>query len=172
MVVVYNFEYTYSIIISKYFNTLYIFRFVFMALMEYCLVNIVLGDTALPKPIPLPPPPEPPKPEKTFDYAPPKVQPILTLSDSQSVLLVYLSIVLAEWSTQPLQYRQLWRCTMGSASGYINSASFTHSARTAKTEINTRSAALKTCYLDRPILQGLLSILVYAAKQHLLDTIL
>ncbi|XP_037038790.1 glycine receptor subunit alpha-3 isoform X1 [Bradysia coprophila] len=46
--------------------------FVFMALMEYCLVNIVLGDTALPKPIPLPPPPEPPKPEKPFDYAPPK----------------------------------------------------------------------------------------------------
>lgn len=41
--------------------------------MEYCLVNIVLGDTALPKPIPPPPPPEPPKPEKTFDYAPPKV---------------------------------------------------------------------------------------------------
>lgn len=28
-----------------------------MALMEYCLVNIVLGDTALPKPIPLPPQP-------------------------------------------------------------------------------------------------------------------
>lgn len=44
-----------------------------MALMEYCLVNIVLGDTALPKPIPPPPPPEPPKPEKTLDYAPPKV---------------------------------------------------------------------------------------------------
>lgn len=58
-----------------------------MALMEYCLVNIVLGDTAIPKPTPPPPPPEPPQPEpapkqipeapkidKLFsDYAPPKV---------------------------------------------------------------------------------------------------
>lgn len=41
-----------------------------MALMEYCLVNIVLGDTALPKPIIPPPPPAPPK---QFDYAQPKV---------------------------------------------------------------------------------------------------
>lgn len=39
--------------------------FVFMALMEYCLVNIVLGDTALPKPAPPPPPPPEPKP---LDY--------------------------------------------------------------------------------------------------------
>lgn len=36
-------------------------RFVFMALMEYCLVNIVLGDTDAPKP------PEPPKLEPTID---------------------------------------------------------------------------------------------------------
>ncbi|XP_075237465.1 glycine receptor subunit alpha-2-like [Lycorma delicatula] len=35
--------------------------FVFMALMEYCLVNIVLGDSDAPKP------PEPKKPEKIFD---------------------------------------------------------------------------------------------------------
>lgn len=48
-------------------------RFVFMALMEFCLVNIVLGDTALPKPIPLPVPPAPPKPEKIYDYSQPKV---------------------------------------------------------------------------------------------------
>lgn len=34
--------------------------FVFMALMEYCLVNIVLGDSSLPKPnLPKPPPPPP-----------------------------------------------------------------------------------------------------------------
>lgn len=40
------------------------FSFVFMALMEYCLVNIVLGDSDAPKP------PEPPKkPEKIFDIA-------------------------------------------------------------------------------------------------------
>ncbi|CAD7093610.1 unnamed protein product [Hermetia illucens] len=38
--------------------------FVFMALMEYCLVNIVLGDTQVPKPAAPPPPPEPPKEEK------------------------------------------------------------------------------------------------------------
>lgn len=44
-----------------------------MALMEFCLVNIVLGDTALPKPIPLPVPPAPPKPEKIYDYSQPKV---------------------------------------------------------------------------------------------------
>ncbi|CAO1410343.1 unnamed protein product [Diamesa serratosioi] len=34
--------------------------FVFMALMEYCLVNIVLGDSSMPKPnLPKPPPPPP-----------------------------------------------------------------------------------------------------------------
>ncbi|PSN55828.1 Glycine receptor subunit alpha-3 [Blattella germanica] len=38
--------------------------FVFMALMEYCLVNIVLGDSDGPKP-----PPEPPKPDRIFDLA-------------------------------------------------------------------------------------------------------
>ena len=39
-------------------------RFVFMALMEYCLVNIILGDSDVPKPAN-----EPPKPEKVFDLA-------------------------------------------------------------------------------------------------------
>ena len=39
-------------------------RFVFMALMEYCLVNIILGDSDAPKPAA-----EPPKPEKVFDLA-------------------------------------------------------------------------------------------------------
>lgn len=39
-------------------------RFVFMALMEYCLVNIILGDSDAPKP-----PPDPPKAEKVFDMA-------------------------------------------------------------------------------------------------------
>ena len=39
-------------------------RFVFMALMEYCLVNIILGDSDGPKPAN-----EPPKPEKVFDLA-------------------------------------------------------------------------------------------------------
>ncbi|KAK2717493.1 hypothetical protein QYM36_006317 [Artemia franciscana] len=38
--------------------------FVFMALMEYMLVNILLGDSDGPKP-----PPEPPKPDKVFDLA-------------------------------------------------------------------------------------------------------
>ncbi|XP_046682947.1 glycine receptor subunit alpha-2 isoform X2 [Homalodisca vitripennis] len=38
--------------------------FVFMALMEYCLVNIVLGDSDLPQK-----PPEPLKPDKIFDLA-------------------------------------------------------------------------------------------------------
>ncbi|CAG9805546.1 unnamed protein product [Chironomus riparius] len=42
--------------------------FVFMALMEYCLVNIVLGDSSLPKPIPKPPPPEN-KFDKFFELA-------------------------------------------------------------------------------------------------------
>ncbi|XP_026680730.1 glycine receptor subunit alpha-3 isoform X2 [Diaphorina citri] len=37
--------------------------FVFMALMEYCLVNIVLGDSDLPKP------PEPAKQDKIFELA-------------------------------------------------------------------------------------------------------
>lgn len=35
-----------------------------MALMEYCLVNIILGDSDGPKPAN-----EPPKPEKVFDLA-------------------------------------------------------------------------------------------------------
>lgn len=49
--------------------------FVFMALMEYCLVNIILGDTPTPKPaLPKPPPPQPAteaeqKLEKFFDIA-------------------------------------------------------------------------------------------------------
>nr|CAD7261335.1 unnamed protein product [Timema shepardi] len=38
--------------------------FVFMALMEYCLVNIVLGDNEAPKTMA-----EPPKPDKIFDLA-------------------------------------------------------------------------------------------------------
>uniref|UniRef100_A0A0P5B4W1 Histamine-gated chloride channel subunit n=2 Tax=Daphnia magna TaxID=35525 RepID=A0A0P5B4W1_9CRUS len=38
--------------------------FVFMALMEYCLVNIILGDSDAPKTAN-----EPPKPEKVFDLA-------------------------------------------------------------------------------------------------------
>ncbi len=40
-------------------------RFVFMALMEYCLVNIILGDSDAVKP----PAAEAPKPEKVFDLA-------------------------------------------------------------------------------------------------------
>ncbi|KAF4527947.1 hypothetical protein B566_EDAN016478 [Ephemera danica] len=41
------------------------YRFVFLALMEYCLVNIVLGDSdGPPKPNA-----EPPKPDKVFDLA-------------------------------------------------------------------------------------------------------
>jgi hypothetical protein len=36
-----------------------------MALMEYCLVNIILGDSDAPKP----PTAEAPKPEKVFDLA-------------------------------------------------------------------------------------------------------
>jgi hypothetical protein len=39
-------------------------RFVFMALMEYCLVNIVLGDSDGPKRAP-----ETQKPDKVFDLA-------------------------------------------------------------------------------------------------------
>lgn len=35
--------------------------FVFMALMEYCLINIILNDTPIPKPIAYPPKPEPSK---------------------------------------------------------------------------------------------------------------
>lgn len=40
---------------------MFVYSFVFMALMEYCLVNIVLGDADAPKP------PEPPKPE-SFEF--------------------------------------------------------------------------------------------------------
>lgn len=40
-----------------------VFRFVFMALMEYCLVNIVLGDSDAPKP------PQAPKTDNIFDMA-------------------------------------------------------------------------------------------------------
>lgn len=40
--------------------------FVFMALMEYCLVNIVLGDSDPPKPNPKPHPP--PKMDRFFDF--------------------------------------------------------------------------------------------------------
>lgn len=39
-----------------------------MALMEYCLVNIVLGDTAIPKPLPIQPT-EQQKFEKIFELA-------------------------------------------------------------------------------------------------------
>lgn len=42
--------------------------FVFMALMEYCLINIILNDTPIPKPIAYPPKPEPSK-----DPPPPKL---------------------------------------------------------------------------------------------------
>lgn len=56
--------------------------FVFMALMEYCLVNIVLGDTTIPKinKNKHPPPPPPPagasvpsQSTRDFTYAPTKV---------------------------------------------------------------------------------------------------
>lgn len=57
--------------------------------MEYCLVNIVLGDTALPKPIPIPPPPAPPKPEKGFDFAPPKVFTPLMPANVYYILFYY-----------------------------------------------------------------------------------
>lgn len=66
--------------------------------MEFCLVNIVLGDTALPKPIPLPVPPAPPKPEKVYDYTPPKVIPkiipyfLSLLWYSNNSMLVYLAL--------------------------------------------------------------------------------
>ena len=40
------------------------YRFVFMALMEYCLVNIILGDSDAPKLVN-----DPPKLEKVFDLA-------------------------------------------------------------------------------------------------------
>lgn len=43
---------------------MYVCSFVFMALMEYCLVNIVLGDSDGPKPAP-----EPPKMDKIFELA-------------------------------------------------------------------------------------------------------
>lgn len=70
------------------------FRFVFMALMEYCLVNIVLGDTALPKPIPLPPPPAPPqKPEKVFDLSPPKVRNQRHVSIAKVLVCLYVCSV-------------------------------------------------------------------------------
>ncbi|KAL5274726.1 ort family protein [Megaselia abdita] len=42
--------------------------FVFMALMEYCLINIILNDTPIPKPIAYPP-----KPELSKDPPPPKL---------------------------------------------------------------------------------------------------
>ena len=52
----------------QYFNSLChafsFFRFVFMALMEYCLVNIILGDSDQPKTVN-----NPPKAEKVFDLA-------------------------------------------------------------------------------------------------------
>ncbi|KAM7361453.1 glycine receptor ora transientless isoform 1-T2 [Cochliomyia hominivorax] len=38
--------------------------FVFMALMEYCLINIVLSDTPIPKPMAYPPKPKPEEPKK------------------------------------------------------------------------------------------------------------
>lgn len=52
--------------------------FVFMALMEYCLVNIVLGDCIIPKPPKKQPPkasvPAPvPSPPKEFSFGPTKV---------------------------------------------------------------------------------------------------
>jgi len=53
-----NYVYTLSITLQ------FCLRFVFMALMEYCLVNIVLGDSDGPKR-----PPENQKPDKVFDLA-------------------------------------------------------------------------------------------------------
>lgn len=47
-----------------HFKEFRVSRFVFMALMEYCLVNIVLGDSDLPQK-----PPEPPKSDKIFELA-------------------------------------------------------------------------------------------------------
>ncbi|XP_037946173.1 glycine receptor subunit alpha-4 [Teleopsis dalmanni] len=44
--------------------------FVFMALMEYCLINIVLSDTPIPKPIAYPPKPVPEQPKKEPDPLP------------------------------------------------------------------------------------------------------
>lgn len=48
--------------------------FVFMALMEYCLVNIVLGDCSIPKaPKKQPPQASVPPPPKEFSFGPTKV---------------------------------------------------------------------------------------------------
>ena len=47
--------------------------FVFMALMEYCLINMVLG-TQIPKPVMPKPPPEPPKDENKSQ--PPELDPL------------------------------------------------------------------------------------------------
>lgn len=50
--------------IKRLMQMIDVFRFVFMALMEYCLVNIVLGDSDLP-----PKPTDALKPDKIFDLA-------------------------------------------------------------------------------------------------------
>lgn len=50
--------------------------FVFMALMEYCLVNIVLGDSVIPKPKP---PPRQPPPPKEFEFSHGKVNSCLLI---------------------------------------------------------------------------------------------
>lgn len=71
------------------------FRFVFMALMEYCLVNIVLGDSDGPKP-----PPQPSKMETIFDLAgkentfllttAPKPAPVLTPAQKARNRAIYI----------------------------------------------------------------------------------
>lgn len=63
--------------------------FVFMALMEYCLINIVLSDTPIPKPMAYPPKPvpegakkEPEKPPATAP-TPPTITPAKVVPDEK-----------------------------------------------------------------------------------------
>ncbi|XP_067614274.1 glycine receptor subunit alpha-4 [Eurosta solidaginis] len=64
--------------------------FVFMALMEYCLINIVLSDTPIPKPMAYPPKPvpegakkEPEKPPATAPTTAPPVTPAKVVTDEK-----------------------------------------------------------------------------------------
>lgn len=94
--------------------------FVFMALMEYCLVNIVLGDTALPKPIPPPAPPAPPAPPKEnvlMEYSNSRVKDIKTCLKLNYLVVSFISEQPTTW--------EIWKRrlnTLGAKAKYISAA--------------------------------------------------